>query len=254
MKTFLDDVQIQNLTSNEQIVLQYFKDNLQNIIYLSLNDICKELYVSTATIVRFCQKVGFKGFNELKFQLKSELNLSNKNMNAWDIIPHRTSILKDFIENVDDQTIEEICNLIKTHKSIYIYGRNMSSLPAKYLYAMLNTMDIPCIFIDWIDFLSALSKSFPKNAILFIFTNYGEKEMYASIVKQCHERKIQIIWISSRELDSSLLSKNDIYIPTHEPKLEAPPLRTKLTSFLLVQLIVEYLRHKITESPSNPAK
>lgn len=121
----------------------------------------------------------------------------------------------------------------------------MSSLPAKYLQSMLNTMDIPCIYIDWIDFLSALSKSFPDNAVLFIFTNYGDKSIYAPIVKQCHERHVKIIWISSTDLDSSLLNSNDIYISTHEVELESPPLLTKLTSFLLVQFIIEYLRHNI---------
>ena len=245
MKSFLNTVDVNNLTSSEQIISQYFKDNLHSIIYLSLSDICKELYVSNATVIRFCQKLGFKGFNELKFQLKNELNLTNKSTNAWDTIPHRASILKDFIDDINDKIIEQICSEIKNHKSIYIYGRNMSSLPAKYLQSMLNTMDIPCIYIDWIDFLSALSKSFPDNAVLFIFTNYGDKSIYAPIVKQCHERHVKIIWISSTDLDPSLLNSNDIYISTHEVELESPPLLTKLTSFLLVQFIIEYLRHNI---------
>ena len=245
MKSFLNTVDVNNLTSSEQIIYQYFKDNLHSIIYLSLSDICKELYVSNATVIRFCQKIGFKGFNELKFQLKNELNLTNKSTNAWDTIPHRASILKDFIDDINDKIIEQICSEIKNHKSIYIYGRNMSSLPAKYLQSMLNTMDIPCIYIDWIDFLSALSKSFPDNAVLFIVTNYGDKSIYAPIVKQCHERHVKIIWISSTDLDPSLLNSNDIYISTHEVELESPPLLTKLTSFLLVQFIIEYLRHNI---------
>lgn len=245
MKSFLDTVDVNNLTSSEQIIYQYFKDNLKSIIYLSLSDICKELYVSNATVIRFCQKLGFKGYNELKFQLKNDLNLTNKSTNAWDTIPHRASILKDFIDDINDKIIEQICSEIKNHKSIYIYGRNMSSLPVKYLQSMLNTMDIPCIYIDWIDFLSALSKSFPDNAVLFIFTNYGDKSIYEPIVKQCHERHVKIIWISSTDLDPSLLSSNDIFISTHEVELESPPLLTKLTSFLLVQFIIEYLRHNI---------
>lgn len=241
MKTFLDDVDTQNLNDNELSILQYFKENAHNLVYLSLKDICKELYISNATIVRFCQKIGFKGFNELKFQLKNDLNQSTSFASSWDIIPHRTSILKDFLDSVDDTFIENICFLIKSHTSLYIYGRNMSSLPAKYLYSMLSTMDIPCIFIDWIDFLSALSDSLPEHSILFLFTNYGQKENYYNIVKKCHERQVKIIWISSTEIDECLLSPEDLYLCTQEPKLDSPPLRTKLTSFLFVQLLVEYL-------------
>ena len=43
MKSFLDTVDVNNLTSSEQIIYQYFKDHLNNIVYLSLSDICKEL-------------------------------------------------------------------------------------------------------------------------------------------------------------------------------------------------------------------
>ena len=60
MKSFLDTVDVNNLTSSEQIIYQYFKDHLNNIVYLSLSDICKELYVSNATVIRFSQKLGFK--------------------------------------------------------------------------------------------------------------------------------------------------------------------------------------------------
>ena len=121
----------------------------------------------------------------------------------------------------------------------------MSSLPAKYLYSMLNSMDIPCIYIDWIDFLRALSKSLPENATLIIFTNYGEASIYQSIIDSCHHRHANIIWISSSEINPSLLTDSDTYIWTQEVPLEHVHLRTKMTSFLVVQLIVEYLRHHI---------
>ena len=154
-------------------------------------------------------------------------------------------LIKDFIDNIDAVKIKDICSEIMRNKSIYIYGRNMSSLPAKYLYSMLNSMDIPCIYIDWIDFLRALSKSLPENATLIIFANYGEASIYQSIIDSCHQRHANIIWISSSEINPSLLTDSDTYIWTQEVPLEHVHLRTKMTSFLVVQLIVEYLRHHI---------
>ena len=227
MKTFLNQIDSSNFTENDKMILDYFIQHKNHLPYLSLSDICKDLYLSNATIVRFCQKLGFKGFNELKFTLRNELHSSSDFSNSWKILQRRTAVLKDFIYN------------------IYIYGRNMSSLPAKYLYSMLNSMDIPCIYIDWIDFLRALSKSLPENATLIIFTNYGEASIYQSIIDSCHQRHANIIWISSSEINPSLLTDSDTYIWTQEVPLEHVHLRTKMTSFLVVQLIVEYLRHHI---------
>ena len=219
MKTFLNQIDSSNFTENDKMILDYFIQHKNHLPYLSLSDICKDLYLSNATIVRFCQKLGFKGFNELKFTLRNELHSSSDFSNSWKILQRR--------------------------KSIYIDGRNMSSLPAKYLYSMLNSMDIPCIYIDWIDFLRALSKSLPENATLIIFTNYGEASIYQSIIDSCHQRHANIIWISSSEINPSLLTDSDTYIWTQEVPLEHVHLRTKMTSFLVVQLIVEYLRHHI---------
>ena len=245
MKTFLNQIDSSNFTENDKMILDYFIQHKNHLPYLSLSDICKDLYLSNATIVRFCQKLGFKGFNELKFTLRNELHSSSDFSNSWKILQRRTAVLKDFIDNVDAVEIKDICSEIMRNKSIYIYGRNMSSLPAKYLYSMLNSMDIPCIYIDWIDFLRALSKSLPENATLIIFTNYGEASIYQSIIDSCHQRHANIIWISSSEINPSLLTDSDTYIWTQEVPLEHVHLRTKMTSFLVVQLIVEYLRHHI---------
>ena len=245
MKTFLNQIDSSKFTENDKLIFDYFIEHKNHLPYFSLSDICKDLYLSNATIVRFCQKLGFKGFNELKYTLRNELNSSSDFSNSWKILQRRTAVLKDFIDNIDSLKIKNICSQILESESLYIYGRNMSSLPAKYLYSMLNSMDIPCIYIDWIDFLRALSKSLPKNATLIILTNYGEKSIYQSIIDSCHRNHANIIWISSSEIEPSMIAPSDTYIWTQELPLEHVHLRTKMTSFLVVQLIVEYLRHNI---------
>lgn len=245
MKTFLNQIDSSNFSENDQLILDYFISHKNHLPYLSLSDICKDLYLSNSTIVRFCQKIGFKGFNELKFALRNELNSSSDFSNPWKILQGRTAVLKDFIDSIDSSQIEDICSQILKSESLYIYGRNMSSLPAKYLHSMLNSMDIPCIYIDWIDFLVALSKSLPKQATLILFTNYGKTEVYQPIIDSCRQSETNIIWISSSEISSSLIAPSDTYIWTQETPLEHVRLRTKMTSFLVVQLIVEYFRHNI---------
>ena len=154
MKTFLNQIDSSKFTENDKLIFDYFIEHKNHLPYFSLSDICKDLYLSNATIVRFCQKLGFKGFNELKYTLRNELNSSSDFSNSWKILQRRTAVLKDFIDNIDSLKIKNICSQILESESLYIYGRNMSSLPAKYLYSMLNSMDIPCIYIDWIDFLA----------------------------------------------------------------------------------------------------
>ena len=64
-----------DLTGTEEEILQYFESNLPASIYTSLNDLSASLYTSNATIVRFCQKLGLKGYNEFKYQVRGEFCL-----------------------------------------------------------------------------------------------------------------------------------------------------------------------------------
>lgn len=57
MKTFLNQIDSSNFTENDKMILDYFIQHKNHLPYLSLSDICKDLYLSNATIVRFCQKL-----------------------------------------------------------------------------------------------------------------------------------------------------------------------------------------------------
>ena len=73
----------------------------------------------------------------------------------------------------------------------------------------------------------------------------GLQEVYSKIMEHCHSRKVKIVWISSNEVDNSLLSDEDIYIYTNEGKLQDVNLRTKISSITIIQLIIELLiQHK----------
>ena len=55
-----------SLTDTEKELLDYFKINLPSCAFMSLKDLTSKLYISNATVVRFCQKLGLKGYNEFK--------------------------------------------------------------------------------------------------------------------------------------------------------------------------------------------
>ncbi len=228
-----------DLTETEKIILDFFYQKPENILHMSLNEICNTIYVSNASIIRFCQKLGYTGYNDLKFNIRKELNNDEKNADILSIIPRNAYILKDFVEQIDNKAIEKVSQLITDCESIYIYGRDMSSIPANYLYSMLTTMDIPCILIDWLEFLLNLAPNFPKNSLLFLFTNHGYSKDYETILHQCRNRQINIIWISSNEADQALIPLVTYYFFSNEPTLVNTRTNTKINSLLLVQLILD---------------
>lgn len=62
--------QIANLNDTETRVYQYVIKNMEKVLKMSVRELAAETFVSTATIVRFCQKLECGGFVEFKTKLK----------------------------------------------------------------------------------------------------------------------------------------------------------------------------------------
>ena len=62
--------QVENLNEAEMCVYNYIVKNLKHILNLSVRELADEVHVSTATVMRFCKKMGYSGFSELKYKIK----------------------------------------------------------------------------------------------------------------------------------------------------------------------------------------
>ena len=134
------------LTETEKSILDYFEKNLPLSVHTHLNDLSSALYTSNATIVRFCQKLGLNGYNEFKYQLRHELKqMKEPVFSPNDLISHSLALFRDNMEAVDADKLKRIADYLTGDNPVYIYGSNLSSVPAKYLQVVLNTLDHPSI-------------------------------------------------------------------------------------------------------------
>ncbi|HAJ54882.1 MAG TPA: MurR/RpiR family transcriptional regulator, partial [Lactobacillus sp.] len=60
------------LTKSEKKVADYVLSVGQKVIYATMTDIKKATHVGDATIVRFCQKLGYSGFTDFKIEIAKE--------------------------------------------------------------------------------------------------------------------------------------------------------------------------------------
>lgn len=62
------------LTDSEKQIVDFIEANPRIVINLSLEELSEQCYVSQASIIRLCKKLGTKGFAEFKIRLASELS------------------------------------------------------------------------------------------------------------------------------------------------------------------------------------
>ena len=76
MIPLLEKARLLSLTETEQEILDYLEKNITAVTYIGLSDLSARLYTSNATIVRFCQKLGLKGYHEFNFSVSMASALS----------------------------------------------------------------------------------------------------------------------------------------------------------------------------------
>ena len=74
----LDDSVIKSLTNNELNILKFIYSHPEMILEMSIHEFARQVSYSTATIIRFCRKLGLSGFAELKYSLHQELKESRQ--------------------------------------------------------------------------------------------------------------------------------------------------------------------------------
>ncbi|MTW86768.1 SIS domain-containing protein [Virgibacillus dakarensis] len=133
-------------TDKEKKIADYILDNPQNIIHHTINQVSDELDVAESTVFRFCQRIGFKGYQALKIALAAEIVTPMKDIhekiNNGDSIAtvsekvFRSNIktLEDTLHILDGHTIEQAVGLILAAEKVEFFGNGGSALVALDAY------------------------------------------------------------------------------------------------------------------------
>lgn len=68
----LDDTIISSLTGNELNILKFVYGHPEDVLHMSIQELARQVSYSSATILRFCKKLGYSGFAELSMQLHAD--------------------------------------------------------------------------------------------------------------------------------------------------------------------------------------
>jgi DNA-binding MurR/RpiR family transcriptional regulator len=144
-------LQIQSLlpsfTKSEQKVAYIVLAHTESVIYSSVIDLAEKAGVGETTVLRFCRKIGFRGYQEFKLALAQELVNPVKNLHGEvdeadslsTITQKVTAANRQAIEDThalfDPEKLERCVELLRTANMIHFYGVGTSSvtaLDAKY--------------------------------------------------------------------------------------------------------------------------
>ncbi|MDC4186702.1 MurR/RpiR family transcriptional regulator [Loigolactobacillus coryniformis] len=141
-----------DLTRAEKKVADYVLTAGQNIINETLNDLKKHVGVGDATIIRFCQKLNYQGFSDLKIAIaKAAFQASTKiesPASYVDLVSERLSHAIEATKSLlNVANLEHAIRLLHSARRIFIFGVGASGITAmdassRFLRAGINAQAI----------------------------------------------------------------------------------------------------------------
>lgn len=231
------------LTDTEKELLNYFENNLPSSAFISLKELGAKLYTSNATVVRFCQKLGLRGYNEFKYQVRHELEqLKGPAFSSNSLISQSIARFQDNLETVNTATLEAVARMLADERPIYIYGSDLSSLAARYLHTILTMLDHPAILVEWHRLLNGLTYELGHDALLFIITAHGDAQRYLPAFQRAQEHDTCIVLLTCQQ-DSPLIPYSTYAICTNDQDEEYRhvTINGRLGIFTIIQILVELI-------------
>ncbi|MEJ1834815.1 MurR/RpiR family transcriptional regulator [Mycoplasmopsis synoviae] len=238
------------LINSENKVLEFINGFQGEVFNYSIEDLAKLANVSTATVFRFVRKYGFKNFKEAiifinknlqKLNEKYPLSTSQDN-NISTIVAGNKYVLDNLYTNELQKIIEKAAQIIYNSKRILIHGAGSSKRMAETLVSNLYKVSLNVIAHDDFHlFLPVLGNATTEDVYVLFSDNLNSPEAVFTI-KQCREKKVQIILITSKK-KSNLITKNDVVILYEKitSKHLNIPLSSKWSQLLIADLLFENL-------------
>lgn len=195
----------------EHIVAEYLLENPRVVMDYNVRELAAKLYVSTSSIVRFCQRLGYTGYREFRQAIIYELAMYGQNNKLADTHITKDDSIESIAEKIEKKNIvsleetyklldmeklKECVNLIYTARTILLFGIGASHVVAKDAYLKFLRIGKACITNeDWHAQL-LMAKNASKKDIGIVLSYSGETVEMVECTKALKENQTPTIAIT----------------------------------------------------------
>jgi DNA-binding MurR/RpiR family transcriptional regulator len=202
-----------SLPKNHRRIADFFINNFDRIPFLNVQELSESTGASVASIVRFAQRSGYKGFSELRDAIAESLQKGLHNSEIFPLLEkHKikndllTEVANLDIKNINDtlnqierKTFDYVIDRLSTANRVFTGGLGISYLLAEILAYQLTQVGIDSgplkhthtLFHEQVLFLNS-----EDLLVLFSFPPYSKETV--DLARFAEERKIDVIAITNK--------------------------------------------------------
>ncbi|MBA5851519.1 MurR/RpiR family transcriptional regulator [Clostridium sp. cel8] len=235
------------LKTAEKKAAHYILENPESIIHLSITEFAYVSKASETTIFRLCNKLGYKGYQELKINLASAIVKPVENIfegiNENDdmyiimqkVMSSSISSIQKTISMNESSQMEKAVNLILNANKLMFFGMGGSGIVALDAYHEFVRTGIPCICNSDSHLQIMHASMAQEDDVILAFSTSGSNKDLMDSIKVGKENGAKIISITSNK-KSPLGKISDILLTSYgkESSVRSQAMESRITSLVLV--------------------
>lgn len=234
-------------------IAAYIYSNPDSAAALNICAMANKTYTSPSSVIRFCRALGFHGYKDFRHallleiaSLGNQISHSERELRPEDsitsiintITQKNVQVLLDSQHILNPDVVEACVNLLRSSRSILLFGIGASLCAAKDAYLKFLRLNKPCcVSEDWhAQLLQARNASSEDAAIIFSYS--GQTQEMAACMKALKENHTKCIAIT-RFADSqvSRLADYKLYIAANEALFRSGAMSSRLAQLNVIDIL-----------------
>ncbi|HVY80508.1 MAG TPA: MurR/RpiR family transcriptional regulator [Steroidobacteraceae bacterium] len=228
------------MSAIERRIADFILENAHLLRDYSSQQLANSLRISQSSVVKFSQKLGFKGYPDLKVSVSEAVARESGNGEARAALPTRDAPQAALAEALwrSKSHAEEETRLINTPASIakiaraldgagkvFCLGVGEDAVPAGAFAMKLALLGVPAIHHSDPVLMSSSLSIAAEDDVLMVFSEHGKQHALSQIARQFRERKGKVVSVT-RHSANPLRAHADmsLLVSAHDERAHIEPL------------------------------
>lgn len=188
--------QVSSLNETEAQVYNYVMMNRDKVMDESIRELAHDTHVSTATVIRFCKKMGCSGFLELKYKLKDHIHTQSSKAKL-------DTGFMSFVAYTNTKkyqdSIQRAADIIQNADTFFVLGLRHCADFAKYVARTFSHIGYYCYgFVD--NLYPAQDVPEGETSVIMIVYDKALENLIFEEIRKYKSKNYQVILISSEDV------------------------------------------------------
>lgn len=231
-----------HVTKQDRAIIDCLNNsNINNLSYLSITEFAGYANVAESTLLRFCRKLGLRGYSEFRMllaQSKSNEYTGNNGDYAYAIMDSMTTALHSTYELIRHEQIERAVDILLGAKRIFCFGSGNSGVAAQEMRNKFMRLGIHVYHLEDSHFQAIAASTLGADDVLVLFSVSGSTKDMIEIAKRAKQLGVKLIIITNY-LKSPLGAYADIplYVVTKSTPLDGGSLVAKVSQLYVIDVL-----------------